>query len=58
MQSYIDSAYRGRAVAAEEPLERIKRRRRIAIQQRFPQPGLTNNATKEILLLVPRITKT
>ena len=58
MQSYIDSAYRGRAVVAEESQERIKRGRGIGVQQRITQPGLTYNAIEDIVPLVPRIPKT
>ena len=39
-------------------MERIKRRGRIRIQQRFPQPNLADLAYGQILPLVPGVTKT
>src|SRR4029434_2766945 len=38
--------------------ERIKRRSRIRIQQRFPQSNLADLAYRQIMPLVPRVTKT
>ena len=58
MQSNINSADRGLAVATEESQEGIKRCGRIRIQQRFAQARLAHHATRESFLVVPGITKT
>src|SRR2546423_1321580 len=58
MQSNIDPADRGLAVTAAEAQERIKRRSRIRIQQRFAQARLADHTFREIYRFLPRITKT
>ena len=58
VQSHINSANRGWAVAPEDPQKRIKRRGWIGIEERFAQAGSAHYALIKSLLLVPRITKT
>src|SRR5205814_7916639 len=58
MQDNINSASGRLAVVAKQAKERIKRRGRIRIQERVPQPRLADLAYRQILPLVPRITET
>src|SRR4029077_20942372 len=58
MQGNINSASGGLAVVAKDAKERIKRRGRIRIQERVPQPRLADLAYRQILPLVPRIAET
>src|SRR5260370_31832123 len=57
MQSNINCAPRGLAVAAKEAKERIKRRGWVRIQERGSQSGLASFADGQILSLVSGITK-
>src|SRR4051812_28368034 len=57
MQSNINCAPRGLAVAAKEAKERIKRRGWVRIQERVSQSGLASFADGQILSLVSGITK-
>ncbi len=58
MQGDINSLPGRLGVVGSEIQERIKRRRWVRIQQRFPQPRLASFADGQILPLVPGITKT
>ena len=58
MQGNINSASGRLAVVAKQAKERIKRRGRIRIQERVPQPRLADLAYRQILPLVPGITET
>src|SRR5947207_8026881 len=58
MQNNINSACGRLAVVAKQAKERIERNGRIRTQQRLPQSGLADLAYRQILPLVPRITKT
>src|SRR4029450_6655519 len=58
MQGDINSLPGPLGVVGSKIQERIKRRRWVRIQQRFPQPSLTSFADGQILPLVSGITKT
>ena len=58
MQGNINSASGRLAVVAKKAKERIKRRGRIRIQERVPQPRLADLAYRQILPLVPGIAET
>src|SRR5436190_20114265 len=57
MQGNINSASGGLAVATKQAKEGIKRAGRIRIQERVPQSRLADFAYRQILPLVPGITK-
>src|SRR6476646_5311672 len=57
MQGNINSASGRLAVVAKQAKKRIKRRSRIRIQERVPQPRLADLAYRQILPLVQGITK-
>src|SRR6266540_89976 len=57
MQGNINSASGRLAVVAKDAKERIKRRSRVRIQKGVPQSRLADLAHRQILSLVPGITK-
>ena len=58
MQGDINSGSGRLGVVSSEIQERIKRRGRVRIQQRFPQSRLADLANGQILPLVPGVTET
>src|SRR5213594_4951739 len=58
MQGDINGSPGVLRVVGIEIQERIKRRGRIRIQQRVPQPGLADLAYGQVLPLVPGVTET